>query len=498
MIRFSPLHLSTKPHYWVLLAILTLSSFLNFYNLGFPGQFHGDEPKKIGFVLEGTQDFRHPVLMLQTARVLNIVLGFESFDQLIVLCRSVSAFFGVVIVWFTYLLAREILNIRYSLFSAFAVSVCPIVVIHAHYFKEDIIFSAFSLLSLISFLRFLKRPTLAGNLFWGVATGLAFSAQYKAVILGGLYLLYPMVMPKGDRRWLYRTMGIAFGAAFLVFLAVNYPIFIHPEKFLEGLNHEAGHVIRGHRLLIHAIPHGFSFHLFNSIVPGISLVLAILALGGVIYSAVKWKEIINAEKLLLLYVVIFYFVNELIPLKPFPDFMRYMIPIVPLLIIFSCRSILFLESWVKQALRIQAARSLSLPIMIFSVLWPLYDSAMLDYHLTRDTRSKAQEWVEASEKKVLYGRYTNSFNLNGDFRTVLDVDIPGAQKSGVDYLVVSSFVYDRYLRGGKLQGQSQRVYELNEKYGRLFSRSFIEIKPEYKSFAFSNPVIRIVDIRDGT
>lgn len=168
---------SLKPH-WVLLAILTLSCFLNFYNLDYPGQIYGDEPKKIGFIVEGHQDFRRPILMLQVAKALNSIIGFENFDRLIILCRSVSAFFGVLIVLFTYVLAREILDFKYALFAAFAVSGSPTMVIHAHYFKEDIIFTAFSLLSLIAFLKFLKQPTLAGNILWGFATGLAFSAQY--------------------------------------------------------------------------------------------------------------------------------------------------------------------------------------------------------------------------------------------------------------------------------------------------------------------------------
>lgn len=497
MIQSSPSQPSSKSHYWVLWALLALSCFLSFYNLGFSGQFHGDEPKKVGFILDGNQDFRHPVLMLQTARVLNSVFGFENSDRLFLLCRSVSAFFGVLIVWFTYLLAREILETRYALFAALAVAVSPIMVVHAHYFKEDMIFTAFSLLSLICFLKFMKQPTLGRNILWGIATGLAFSAQYKAVLLGMLYFLIPLFWSEVNKRGLFKSIGIAFGVAFVVFVVVNYPIFLHPGKFFEGVNHEAGHLIRGHRLKIHAIPHGFSFHLFNSIIPGISWGLTFLALGGLGYAAAKWREISNAEKLFLLYVAIFYFANEIIPLKPFPDFMRYMIPVVPLLILFSCRAIPVIESWVQAVFRMRTTRSLSLPLMILFILWPLYDAIFLDYHLTRDTRSKAQQWVESSGKKVLYGRYTNTFKLNGDFRTILDVDIAGAKKSGVEYLLVSSFVYDRYLMGGKLQGQNPRVYELYEKYGRLFSLPYIEIKPEHKSFAFSNPVIRIVDIRDG-
>ena len=33
-----------------------------------------------------------------------------------------------------------------------------------------------------------------------------------------------------------------------------------------------------------------------------------------------------------------------------------------------------------------------------------------------------------------------------------------------------------------------------EGYRRLFRYSYFEIRPEYRSFAFSNPVIRIVDL----
>ena len=33
-------------------------------------------------------------------------------------------------------------------------------------------------------------------------------------------------------------------------------------------------------------------------------------------------------------------------------------------------------------------------------------------------------------------------------------------------------------------------------YDRLFQRPYFEIRPKYRTVGFSNPVIRIVDIRD--
>ncbi len=495
MIPFLPFQADSKKHLWILLAILILSSCLNFYNLNFPLHLHGDEPKKIGFIVNNVEDFRHPILMLQVARALNGIAGIADPEKLIVLCRSVSAFFGVVIVLLTYVLARKILAGGYALFAAFAVSVSPIMVVHAHYFKEDFIFTACSLFSLLCFLKFLKHRTFAWNTGWGLATGLAFSAQYKAVILGALYLAYPFIVGRVDKRWFYKSIGIGIGFAGLVFLAVNYSIFFRYEMFFEGVAHEASHLAGGHRLKIHGLSHGFSFHLFNSVVPGISWGLTLTALIGLTYTFRKWKSISDIEKIYFFYTVFFYFAQEAVPLKPFPDFMRYMIPLVPFLMIFSCRALPLMESWFKTVCRISPSRNLILPLMAILVFWPVYDSCLLNYHLTRDTRARVEEWAESSGKKVLFGRYTNTRTLNGDFRTILDVDIAAAKKSGVEYLCVSSFVYDRYLRGAKMSGQNPRVYRLHEKYVRLFSLPTIEIRPHHKSYAFSNPVIRIVDIR---
>lgn len=43
-------------------------------------------------------------------------------------------------------------------------------------------------------------------------------------------------------------------------------------------------------------------------------------------------------------------------------------------------------------------------------------------------------------------------------------------------------------------GQSDKVYAMSRGYRELFKHPYTEIKPPYKSYAFSNPTIRIVDI----
>ncbi len=56
--------------------------------------------------------------------------------------------------------------------------------------------------------------------------------------------------------------------------------------------------------------------------------------------------------------------------------------------------------------------------------------------------------------------------------------------------------YERYRIASRLKGQKQIVYLIQRKYEHLFSHYPVqEFKPAYRTFAFSNPTIRIIDIR---
>jgi hypothetical protein len=71
------------------------------------------------------------------------------------------------------------------------------------------------------------------------------------------------------------------------------------------------------------------------------------------------------------------------------------------------------------------------------------------------------------------------------------------------YLLASSFTYDRYfVREKIIKNQSlkkkMKILEYSWKYEFLFSHPFIEIKPAYRTFAFSNPTIRIIDISNNS
>ena len=67
---------------------------------------------------------------------------------------------------------------------------------------------------------------------------------------------------------------------------------------------------------------------------------------------------------------------------------------------------------------------------------------------------------------------------------------------GVDYLVASSFMYDRYTTGAQLRNRRREIYQTHARYTELFTLPYVEFAPAYRTFAFSNPVIRIIDLHE--
>lgn len=49
--------------------LVALAPGFNLFNNDMPPGIHPDEPKKVIFVLRGSRDFKHPVLMLQVNRL---------------------------------------------------------------------------------------------------------------------------------------------------------------------------------------------------------------------------------------------------------------------------------------------------------------------------------------------------------------------------------------------------------------------------------------------
>ncbi len=485
--------------YSVLIFICILSFAIYVINNDFPLYFHADEIKKLNFVLHGEQDFKHPILLLQLARLVNVFFREVDHQSLMIICRTVSAIATVGIVIAGFFIARHVLQKEYDWFATILIASSPIIVVHAHYFKEDMVFTASAMFTLLFYIKFLQHQTRKHLIWLCVATGFALSAQYKAVLLIPLILLYPLLDHRIDRQNIYKRLFIMTGGAMVIALAVNFPAITNPEQLFWGISKETGHLSYGHTIKIYPLPQFFSFHLLNSLLPGLTAPVLALGIFGLVSAILRWRIISTGYRVLIVYILIYYFAHELTPMKPSPGFVRYMVPVSPPLIIFSVSGLILIRNFLCSSSVSKFITPLSATLLIAVVSFPVYKSVMLisNFNLD-DTRIAAFQWLSErkEEGEVYFGKQTLLPNKqSGRIYTLDEARLDNLRSAGFKYAVASSFGYDVYNRGAELKGQIKKVYRAKERFDEIFrTYPYHEIKPEYASFAYSNPVIRIIDI----
>jgi glycosyltransferase involved in cell wall biosynthesis len=458
---------------------------INVWNNDFPAWFHADEPKKVRFLQTARQDFLHPILMLQISRVVNLWFGYTSDEALVRLGRCVSAGAGVLVAAGLGRLLRPHVPPGWALYGAALAGVSPILTIHAHYLKEDLVFAAAMVWCWVAYRDFLRAPGLRQAVVLGIWAGLAASAHYKSALLIVGMVLYPLMRRPRDatgptRRSIYLWSLPACLIAADLFAMINHPLFEGWHVFLNGLRFESAHTLEGHDgLKIYAGPQWGLYHGRFSLLPGMTW-------GPAIFGGLAWLLALTGRfgvdaRFPAWMTAAYYLAAELSPSKPPPDDVRYMIPVAIGLLYFATRGLA--AGWTQRP----KGRLVWLALAGLLFVIPAYDSVQLVRHLKQDTRLVALELVNPASRVVMT-RYTGP----GEWR---QPDLEAMRADFTEFFVTSSFHYERYLFAAALDGQEPKIYRIADDYRRLFTYPTREILPAYRSFAFSNPIVRIVDLR---
>ncbi len=487
----------------LLAVLLSATLFLNVFGNRFQLGYHIDEPKKVGFIRHGKQDFHHPILMLQMVRLANLVFNFKDEYSLAVLGRTIVGFVGVLLVFFSYALTRRSYNARIALIVASIVATSPIVCLHAHYLKEDITLTTWLLGSMLALLRFFEKGTFWSAIWLGIACGLAFSSHYKSALLLPLFVLFvscelmvgslqksPILLNVRDAVLLGMIATIT---CFQAWITVNYSAFDHWDTFTRGVLYEGSHAVSGHvGVRIHPIDYWFTYHLSNSLFPGMTFGVATLAIIGIGFVSVRWMRVASDSRLLWIFTLLFYLIPELSPTKPPPDDMRYVLPAAVGLVCLLAELLKWIESWTDVYRRIAFA--------LFFLAWSIstIDCLQIDFHLEREARDLCPRWFasEAVESgKVCYLIFSGTPN-GSTIRLDYYFRLNELLSSDASYVVACSFHYSRFFEAENLLGQDSRVYEQAEEFHKLFAHGYSELKSTYRTIGFTNPTIRIVSLNE--
>lgn len=450
---------------------------------------HHDESKKVDFLLHNKQDFKHPILMLQSIRAALSDFGAEHSEQEVANNgRYVSAFYGALAMAFFYLLLVYLLGNLPALLITLAVASSPMVLLHAHYLKEDIYLLCGLMLTLLGHTLWVKERKWYYFAIYAIGIGLALSAHYKSLTYAVVAVLMLVSIP---RKWLGQYLLFSLLAAFLglgIFALINYPIFDDFQKFQEGFRFEREHALKGHTVKLWPSAWWCTFHLQKSLFPGIGAIAAIIGVLGLVWRLFYWKSLAFGERLLAIFTLVFYFVVELSPLKPHPGYIRYALPVVPGLVFF------FYRFWwlLFKHLKVQTHWAL-IPVLLL-LPYEGYMSAKRLQELEPDTRELAEERHEKEpDGSLVYEAYTNDHGKGIFSIGYLNPDT--VVGNPYKYFVLSSFVYDRYKLGKNICGQSKELYRIAELYDVLWELPHFEIKKSMGSFGFHNPTIRFIDVR---
>lgn len=467
-------------------AVVTLITAVAYHAIpDLPLAPQSDEPKKADFVISGRQDFFHPILMLQTVRLMNIFAGHHNLVDVVGLGRAAAAIFGALTVLATVILARRVVGQWLALAAGCVAAVTPLLALHAQLFKEDV-FVAPWLVSGIAALDWLcARPGFQRAAVFGLLVGLAVSSKYIGVVLLPLACLAPLIgTVNGPLKRYNSYLALAAAIALVTFGCLNAPALFAPASLTAGLGTEINHALTGHTIISHGWYTHFLFHWTTSLVPGAGLMLSSAALAGAAFIIKDWRSHPPAIRLVMVFGIAWYLLHELSPMKPFMAVERHMTVMAPVFAVLTVYLIDRISSIASASIRGAVAATLlgviALPMALSTIA--------LARSAPDDTRVLAEKFIGALDGPVAI-----------DWHATMPGYIIWPRLSGINestqYVMIVEPVAKRFIDAQSFPNQPHVAQEYITRYRELFDKPAILLRSTNGSFSYRNVPIRIVALR---
>ncbi len=526
-------------------------------DFGIPHYYHVDERNKIvkvvvPMVQRRSLDpdyFLHPAMLLYSTAAGGWLYGEltgEPVTPLVLLRsgRTVSAIAGALTLLFVFLLGERLGGPVCGLLAALLLGVFPLHVQCSHYMKEDVFVAMWVTLQLFFCAKYVQEGRRRDLFLAAASTGLATATKYVGS-LSGVFLAIafwmrrrkarrlPSTAEKAPERGLHpwRYLAVCFAVALVCFLAVNPAMILKGEAARRGMHHEFRHAVRGHlkgELSVSPWHEVWTYHLRHSLLPGMGVPAILLAAVG---AGLALKRRHSAALLIAVAALVGYVMHEASPLKPPPQPERYMVLILPMLAALAAYGALLAWRGACNAPARVLLKGGVVALAALAVLFPLARSIENVNHMVPDTRDLAAKWLrencEPDAKILVDGIPWYAPPIDDAFETVnvrylffsitVDVTTPDGEEverqigrkfdfetralsaSDVapaftpDYLVLSSFWYDRFINHPDAVPSGFRFYteEIPEHLGAP-AKVF---RARRGSYGFNNPEIRIYRLR---
>lgn len=399
--------------------------------------------------------------------------------------RILAASLGTATVGLVYLLGRRAYSTAIGLIGALFMAFAPLHVEESHYALLDVPCTFFILLSSIFILSVLIKGRRRDYFLAGFLAGLATAIKYNA-----LFLVLPFILAHFQRL---RSKGESIRGMildpnlYLGWVSVALGFFLGSPYTLLDWRHSwpqlamfSSYFRYGTHLGFENVKSGYIYHLTVSLRNGLGLSLLIVALFGVCYALYRHNDV---DKVLLSFPLVYYAIIG----SSRVVFARWVLPLLPFLLLLGA------ETLVKGASRFFRGPTRSYALIGISlalVAMPTLRVTIEDYALTLpDTRTTAYEWEVANVPKgarLLVGDYgpprlganyevfhLSAFGLVNEPND-LGYDIEEVRERGIEYVIISSLVYERHLSSPDYYPEEVAFYSALEREATLI----YEISPQ--------------------
>jgi 4-amino-4-deoxy-L-arabinose transferase-like glycosyltransferase len=426
-----------------ILILILIAGFFRFYNLNWDqgNYFHPDERNianavsQISFFSQlNPHFFAYGGFTIYLYRLTGDLLVFITKDiswvsnwgNIDVIGRFFSALFSTLTIIPLYLLAKKVSDKKTALLTVvlYAFTVGSIQV--AHYAVTESLITLIGISICFLSIIILKKMKTLNTLVLGIICGIGIAAKTSAIV----FLLMPFlayILAKRTQKIEFKKIIIHFISflliTFVVFTIFSPYTFLDWNKFMESMRYESGVAIGSLPVVYtlqfdHTIPYLFQIKNFFWQI-GIDTIFCILGFIFVLFETIRRR---NKELLIFSIFPLLYF---LYIGSWHTKFIRYMVPIIPFLLIASSIFLIKIRS------KLKVLGNLLIGITIFTtIIWAL---AFFSIYTRIQTRIAASEWVYLNipnNAKILNEQWDDG------------LPIPLRQFSPAQYQITSLAMYD--------------------------------------------------------
>lgn len=390
-----------------LLFVVFLGGFLRFYNLNWDeGHFFHPDERNIALAVSRIHFFDNlnpeffaygslPIYLYRTIGDTLVSLTQDKtwvseWSKINLIGRGVSAFFSTISIILIFFVGKRIWDEKVGLLASILAAFTVSFIQTAHFgVTESLLVFWVLLLTFFSF-KLIKAPTIKNYAKIGVILGLAIATKVSAlsflIIPASLQILFHLKAWKNHLKFLILALVALFTFSFF-----SPYFFLNQQKFFESINYETG-VATGRLKVVYVLqfektwPYLFQIkNFFWQMGP-----VAIISLLGTLFLLFlafknKDKKLLIAKQQALLILLSFPMIYFLYVGSWYTKFIRYMVPVLPFLILFAAWFLILIQKrWPR----------LGTILISFTLLSTLFWAiAFFSIYTRPQTRITASRWI---------------------------------------------------------------------------------------------------------